>query len=722
MVYPTRIANPLLSLVVFQILAVGSLYSQTLPVSGRCAVSSVPSQVRAEGLTERMGDILLQCSGSNPGAVLSGNLSIFLPVSITNRVDSSSSSLTHDAILSVDFGSGFVPTGIAGQIANQIIAFNGLSFTVPSSGKLSIKISNLRAAIHESGVVQPHPIQAQLVFSSTSSILIDQSQPVVAYAQTGLFATLYENGIACTGSPLPSTVNLPNLFATGTAFASTRITEGFGGAFQPRSAGDDNGTRFLIRYSGFPANTHLYLPDAVAGSDALTPTAAGDLGYRQQIGQYVPGSNTLVLARVQGADATGTGGSPVPLPGNGGSGPVTLSSASEVPLTGGSGYAVYEVIDASPTQLETAQFPTFIGISNTTAPAVAQESITFAPVSTVVTASPTAPIQRFADSVPPSDCSLVGDCGASYFPALAVKGVSSIQLGAVAGGDQTGAAGYIPIANSGGGILNWTASVSYLQGSGWLHLDNTSGQNFGSVIVTASGKGLTAGVYHANVLIDGGSQAGSVTIPVTLTVTAGPPPPPVSTVVVSKVVNAATFDATPLVVGSLGTLMGSHLMGKSVTVTFDGMAANLLYNSDSQINFQVPDLGAKTSASLMVTADGIGSVPMTVLLAPAWPSVFHGGILNQDNSVNAPASGAAAGSILQIFATGIPATATVSVQIADRKDLVPVYAGPAPTVPGVQQVNVAVPNDLATSTTQIVICAAAGGQQYCSSGSALAIQ
>jgi uncharacterized protein (TIGR03437 family) len=668
-----------------------------------------------------MGDILLQCSGSNPGAVLSGNLSVFLPVSITNRVDSNSSNLTHDAILSVDFGSGFVPTGIAGQIANQIIAFNGLSITVPSSGKLSIKISNLRAAIHESGVVQPHPIQAQLAFSSTASILIDQSQPVVAYAQTGLFTTLYENGITCVGSPLPSTVNLPSLFATGTAFASTRITEGFGGAFQPRSTSDDNGTRFVIRYSGFPANTHLYLPDAVAGSDALTPTAAGDLGYRQQIGQYVPGSNTLVLARVQGADATGSGGSPVPLPMNGGSGPLTLSSASEVPLSGGSGYAVYEVIDSSPTQLETAQFPTFFGISNITAPAVAQESITFAPVSTVLTASPTAPIPRFADSAPPSDCSLVGDCGAAYFPKLIVNGASSIQLAAVAGGDQTSAAGYLPITNAGGGILNWTATVSYLQGSGWLHLDNTAGQNFGSILVTASGKGLAAGVYQASIFIDG-SQAGSVTIPVTLTTTAAPPPPPVSTVVVSKVVNAATFDATPLVAGSLGTLMGSHLMGKIVSVTFDGVAANLLYNSDSQINFQVPDLGSKASASLVVTADGISSVPMTVLLAPAWPSVFHGGILNQDNSVNAAANGAAAGTILQIFATGIPATATVSVQIADRKDLVPVYAGPAPTVPGVQQVNVAVPSDLAASTTQIVICATVAGQQYCSSGSVLAIQ
>jgi len=94
-----------------------------------------------------------------------------------------------------------VPTGIAGQIANQS-SLQRLSITVPSSGKLSIKVSNLRAQFHHSERYST-PVQAQLAFSSKASISIDQSQPVVAYAQTGLLATLYENGITCTGSPLP---------------------------------------------------------------------------------------------------------------------------------------------------------------------------------------------------------------------------------------------------------------------------------------------------------------------------------------------------------------------------------------------------------------------------------------------------------------------------------------------------------------------------------------
>ena len=105
--------------------------------------------MRAEGLTERLGDIVLQCSGSNPGTVFSGNFTLFLPVSVTNRVDTNN--LTRDAVLSVDLGSGFVPTAIAGQVSSNSIRFNGISYTTPASGNVSLKISNVRAAMNQLG-------------------------------------------------------------------------------------------------------------------------------------------------------------------------------------------------------------------------------------------------------------------------------------------------------------------------------------------------------------------------------------------------------------------------------------------------------------------------------------------------------------------------------------------------------------------------------------------
>jgi uncharacterized protein (TIGR03437 family) len=661
-----------------------------------------------------MGDILLQCSGSNPGTVLSGNLTVFLPVGITNRVDGNNR--TVDTVLFVDYGSGFVPSG-TGQVAGGSITFNGISFTVPPSGNVKIKISNIRAAV---GAVT----QVQASISSTS-IPLSQPQVIVGYPKTSLFATWDSTNVPCTGVPLPST-SLSAIFAAGTVFASTRITESFANAFSTRGAGDDTGTRFLVGYSGFPANAHVYIPDRVAGSTALVPSIGGDLGGQQAVGQYVPGSGTLLLVRVLYTDATGAGGLLLPAPS--GIGPVLLDSVSEVPLTNGAGYAVYEVVDTNPSVLESAQFPTFISVSNVTATAVTQESISYAPVSGDATASMSAPVPRFAAVTPASDCSLLNDCQAGYFPKLSINPMS-IQLTAIAGGAVTSPPGYIPVQNAGGGIMNWTALVSYTTGSGWLSLDNTSGENNRSVLVYAVPQGLAAGTYQARIVIDAGPLAGNVTIPVTLTVQAAPvlPPapiiPPAPVVTVNSVVNAATFAVTPLVPGSLGTLFGANLSGKLVSVTFDGSAATLLYAGATQIDFQVPaSLGSKTSATLVVTVDGSSSVPQTVALTSVWPAIFANGVLNQDYTGNTAATPAKVGSILQIFATGIPGSATVSVQIADRKNLIPPYAGAAPGLTGVQQVNVMIPADLGAGATQLIICATAGSQQACSTAYPVVIQ
>ena len=181
-----------------------------------------------------------------------------------------------------------------------------------------------------------------------------------------MFASMSDAGISCYGSPSPRHVRSSQplrrgdglLVHSGHRRLRLRVRS-------PQSAGADTGTRFLVKYSGFPTTTRLFIPDAVAGSDALQPTSGGDLNLPQAVGQYMPGSGALVLVRVPGADATGAGGFAVAPPQ--GSGPVTLSSVSEVTLTNGSGYAVYEVAAANPNVQESAQFPTFIALPRFTA-------------------------------------------------------------------------------------------------------------------------------------------------------------------------------------------------------------------------------------------------------------------------------------------------------------------------------------------------------------------
>jgi uncharacterized protein (TIGR03437 family) len=97
-------------------------------------------------------------------------------------------------------------------------------------------------------------------------------------------------------------------------------------------------------------------------------------------------------------------------------------------------------------------------------------------------------------------------------------------------------------------------------------------------------------------------------------------------------------------------------------------------------------------------------------------------VLNQDYSVNGPASGAPAGTVIAIWATGIPDGATVSVNLGGRANLVPLYAGKAPELTGVQQVNVAIPTDMAAGTAPMSVCAAVGSLTVCSPAYAVTVR
>jgi len=670
-------------------------------------VATNPAQVRSEGLTEQLADILFFCSSHNSGATITGNYTLFLPVNVTNRVDANN--LTSQAVFSIDTGLGLTPSAVPGAVNGNSISFNGISILVPAGGSFNLRISNVRAAVNQlpSGT-------ATVTGILSTPLAVNNSQVALGLVYRGLYATLADEGIPCYGSPVPATLSVTNFFAAQTTLASTRLTEGIPGAFTARGTTDDTGTRFLIKFSAFPAGAHIYLPDMVAGSDAFVPTSGGDLGLPQSEGEYVPGSGTLLLVRVQGAAADGSGGTPLATPTGG---PTLLNSASEVPLTNGVGYAVYEVADSNILRVENAQFPTFVGITGGSAGVVGQESVSFGPVSTVNTASASDPMPRFAAVVPPSDCSVVGDCQASYFPHLSVS-PTPIQLTAVAGLNSQ--FGYIPVINSGGGLLIWNASAKYQNGSGWLVFDPPSGIDTAGVRVYAKTTGLSAGTYQATVVIDAGPLAGTQSIPLTLTVQPVLPSTPVT---IGAIVNAATFANSPLVSGSLATIFGAHLSGNQVSVTVEGQPATLLYAGATQINFQVPSgLPTQGFGHVIVTVDGVSSLPSTILFAPAFPETFASGVLNQDYSVNSTSKPAAGGSLLQIFVTGLPSGATVTAQIGNRLGLTPTYAGPAPSLVGVQQVNVQVPASLPSGTTQLILCAAANGLPYCSDPFPLVIQ
>jgi len=193
---------------------------------------------------------------------------------------------------------------------------------------------------------------------------------------------------------------------------------------------------------------------------------------------------------------------------------------------------------------------------------------------------------------------------------------------------------------------------------------------------------------------------------------------------VSSVVNGASFAAGPAVPGSIASLLGVDLSGKKVAVTFGGLPAQVLFGNDTQINVVVPNgLGNITSSQLVVVVDGASSLTQPVSVAQFDPGIFGGGILNQDGELNGQSHPAKAGSILQIYATGLSSggaiTARVNGNVVD-----PLYGGPAPGLTGVQQVNIQLPDNLAGATAQVSVCggiAGAPAQAVCSPAVKVAI-
>ena len=700
------------SFFLFVSLALGVLSAQP----NLCVTSAVPPVVRAEGLTERIGDITVTCN-STPNATLTANFTVALNTNISNRI--SAGGLLTGIVFTIDSGTGPQPVLMQPALVSQnTLVFNGVAVPFSAQGVATLKFADIRANANS---LPANPAIMASLGVNGASLSLNASQFVVGRPQPGLFAGSGSTLIcAQAGSPLPPTIDFAQLIQAKTVVASTRITEGFADSFGPLSAtanlNADSGERIILSYSGFPQDARLFVPDVIAGSDAVQPTAGGDFELPASGGAYAPStSGSLLLARVQGAAASGAGGRPVYQPGAIGSGTVAFNSVTELTLVNGSAYVVYEVVDANSSATESAQVPTFLGLpaDGNRSPSVSSSSVYFAPQSTVVNATPTDPIPRFAAVNPQPDCHIVGDC-ATALPILGLN-TTAIQLaGTTTGGKPQFDLG---IRNTGGGSMPWQITVAYGGASGWLSVNPLQGAGNTAVYVYADPKGLAPGTYSATLAVDAG-YAGSATIPVSFAITAAVP-------AISHVLNAASLVAAPVVPGSLTTLMGSNFGGKSVSVTFDGLPGTVTFSNATQINLLVPSaLGSKTTSQLVVVVDGNSSQPGTVNVAPFFPAIFVGGVLNQDGTPNSTSNPASVGSVIQVFATGLSGPGTIIGHLHDRIINIPYYAGPAPGLPGVQQVNLTIPSDLPAMTTAVAVCGApaSGGSPVCSVQAPLTIK
>jgi uncharacterized protein (TIGR03437 family) len=290
----------------------------------------------------------------------------------------------------------------------------------------------------------------------------------------------------------------------------------------------------------------------------------------------------------------------------------------------------------------------------------------------------------------------------------------------------------VTVSNASTGAFTATATSTP---AGWLAVTPTSGTAPGSLIVSITPSGLSAGTYTGSIAVAGASGAtGTATINVTLTVTVPLP-------TITAVVNAASFVNEPIAPGEIITVGGTSIGPATpasftvanglvpttlggVQVLVNGFAAPVLYVSGTQINAIVPyEIAGILNPTVLVKFLGQSSNGFTVNATATAAGIFTangsgsgpGAILNFDLSVNSASNAAARGSEIVIYMTGEGQTSPAGV---DGKvttapypaPLLPIavmiggapatvaFMGEAPgLVSGVLQLNVIVPTNLTTT-------------------------
>ena len=220
---------------------------------------------------------------------------------------------------------------------------------MPPSGLTSFIIRGFRVAAPST---ENTPITVKDQHNGQTSIGVRNNPVTAGVSKRGLLASGTSTRIVCTGSNLPEEISFGSLVNAGVRFATTRITEGYPAAFEPRTDPVSQGTRIIIRYAGLPSKARLFLPCSSPNHIERSRTAGISAGPHP-LGAL---GGMLLLGRVANADSNGAGDSPrVPFG-------IHLNGVSEINLQGGAGSVTYEVLDSNSQAFESAQIPTFIAL------------------------------------------------------------------------------------------------------------------------------------------------------------------------------------------------------------------------------------------------------------------------------------------------------------------------------------------------------------------------
>lgn len=424
------------------------------------AQAAVPPLLRAEGVTELVGDIVLNCSGGVPittsGATIPvANFQVFVGnTTVTSRLISGS---TSEALLLVDEpttalnpsatfvgagATGCSPCAVGGTIPNvyqgivsgNSVTFIGVPVNPPGTTNTRIfRMTNIRinaSAIGAGAGFSGSQVLAFTSISGSTSIPVNNPQQVVGFVQQGMAFSVRNAANDDSSSGLKK-LQCEDLSKTSGRL-NLRYTEGFATAFKTQVS---TAPAQILPGAIYNTESGLVIGSLVAAPTGVTTytSAIGlaDFGTRLKatfrniptgISIYVgtnsinPSSSAAVLVATE-STVNATPNTPFVLTKTD-----TISSlgAYKLPVDStGTAVAVWEVQVANTLATENYDFPIWFSYTgnagNNSPPQGVQGTVSgaFAPTSTTSSASSTAPVPRFVDLSTPKNVIIVNLCRTS---------------------------------------------------------------------------------------------------------------------------------------------------------------------------------------------------------------------------------------------------------------------------------------------------------------------
>ena len=375
-----------------------------------CERVDTPVLVRAEGMAERVSDIVLRCTGGRPGnagsAVPRYQIVVASSVPLTSRalVPGTPGTGLSEALLVVDeppfsaqigclsSASGDACPAIAGdamspnvfqgrQVQSNTIAFRSVPVDAPGPGGVrTLRITNLRADISALATQSPAggPVQigVQMFDNNGSGLPVKGTGAASAEPRPGaIFAvrTMADTPPALRGTPAITfpPASLPVGAPQALSGFNVKFTEGFTGAFRRRNVGTSSEAPLFMTVQAEPGlayNTESgFLNTLFPNAMHMDSAGLADTGTRlfvrfEKVPKDVliwvttrdvrPGttqySELSARAILTTTDANGLG----PLT------PVrpSIAGLAQIPVVNGTAMAVWEVVSANPATLQDISF------------------------------------------------------------------------------------------------------------------------------------------------------------------------------------------------------------------------------------------------------------------------------------------------------------------------------------------------------------------------------